>query len=181
MSMRTKLIMATSSIALSALALTGCAAGAPAPAPAPSASGAVQSGAVSNLTSSAAEPEIRAGVHGSEERVVFDFSKLPNVSGLKVMKHERNETAPVWGGSGEPVEGMTGKAFLHVYVEIADQDRSTAGPEQFGQELAQSAVVNDNSHGTGELTIGLTEGVDYEVLVEGEKVIVNMAQGSLGH
>ncbi|MEV0089173.1 hypothetical protein [Saccharopolyspora sp. NPDC050642] len=180
MSLRSKLVLATGSIALSALALTGCATGAETPAPAPSAGGSAPIGGVSNLTSSATKPEIRAGVHGGEERVVFDFSKLPNASGLKVMKHEINSQSPAWGGSGEPVEGMTGKVFLHIYVEIADQDRSTAGPEQLGQKLAKSAVVNDNSHGTGELTIGLSQGVDYEVLVEGEKVIVNMAEGPLG-
>jgi hypothetical protein len=179
MFLRSKLFVAAGSIVLSALALTGCSAGTQAAPPAPAAGGAVQSGGASNLTA-AAKPDIRAGVHGSEERVVFDFSALPNVNGLKLMNHELNEEAPVWGGSGEPVKGMKGKAFIHIRLEISDPNRTTAGPEQFGQKLAQSAVVNDNSHGTGELTIGVSEGVDYEVLVEGDKVIVNMAEGSLG-
>ncbi|MCI2420689.1 hypothetical protein MOQ72_24880 [Saccharopolyspora sp. K220] len=179
MSLRSKLVLATGSIVLSALALTGCAAGPETAAPAPATGGAVQFGAVSNATA-AAEPDIRAGVHGSEERVVFDFGSLPDVEGVKLMGHELNEEAPVWGGSAEPVEGMTGKAFIHIRLEIADPARTTAGPKQFGQTLAQSAVVNDNSHGTGELTIGVSRGVDYEVLVEGDKVIVNMADGPLG-
>ncbi|MGP4019777.1 AMIN-like domain-containing (lipo)protein [Saccharopolyspora sp. 5N708] len=177
MSLRSKLVLATGSIVLSVLALTGCAAGADTPA-AP-AGGSAALGVASNLTA-AAKPDIRAGVHGGEERVVFDFSSLPNVDGLRVMSHELNEVAPVWGPSAEPVEGMTGKSFIHIRLEIADPARTTAGPVQFGQSLARSAVVNDNSHGTGELTIGVSEGVDYEVLVEGDKVIINMAQGPLG-
>jgi hypothetical protein len=177
MSLRSKLVLATGSIVLSALALTGCAGGAETPAPV--AGGSAALGVASNQAA-AAKPDIRSGVHGSEERVVFDFGSLPNVEGVRVTKHELNETAPAWGGSGEPVEGMTGKAYIHIYVEIADPQRTTAGPVQFGQKLAQSAVINDNSHGTGELTIGVSEGVDYEVLVEGEKVIINMAQGPLG-
>ncbi|MER6993020.1 hypothetical protein ABT337_27725 [Saccharopolyspora hirsuta] len=186
---RSKLILAAGSIALSALAAAGCSAGAqpeaqrPADAPQqvqPLQSGSSEQASTFQAPVSTDKPDIRAGVHGNEERVVFDFSGLKGVDGIKVMKHELNEQAPVWGGSGEPVEGITGKAFLHIYVEVADPERRTAGPESFDQRLARSAVVNDNSHGTGELTIGLAQSVDYEVLVEGEKVIVNMAAGPLG-
>ncbi|MDA3626702.1 hypothetical protein [Saccharopolyspora oryzae] len=195
MSLRSKLILAAGTMAMSALAVTGCSAGAqpasPAPATAPQQVQSVQSETSSSAETSSSEssfqapvstdkPGMRAGVHGNEERVVFDFSGLSGVDGVKVMNHELNETSPVWGGSGEPVEGMTGTKFLHIYVEVADPERRTAEPATFGQPLAKSAVVNDNSHGTGELTIGLSEGVDYEVLVEGEKVIVNMSAGPLG-
>ncbi|MGW1676407.1 AMIN-like domain-containing (lipo)protein [Saccharopolyspora sp. NPDC002376] len=192
MSLRSKLILAVGTMAVSALAVTGCSAGAqpvsPESATAPQQVQSLQSGAAgtSSLASSfeapvsTDKPGMRAGVHGNEERVVFDFSGLSDVNGIKVMNHELNEKSPVWGGSGEPVEGMTGTKFLHIYVEVADPERRTASPETFDQPLAKSAVVNDNSHGTGELTIGLSEGVDYEVLVEGEKVIVNMSAGPLG-
>lgn len=176
MFLRSKLFVAAGSIALSALALSGCSAATPAtpPAGAPAAGGTVQSGGPSNLTA-AAKPDIRAGVHGSQERVVFDFSALPDVKGLKLISHELNKKAPVWGGSGEPVKGMKGKSYIHILFEISDPNRSLAGPEQFGQKLAQSGVVNDNSHGSGEVTIGVSENVDYDVKIEGEKVIVNMS------
>ncbi|QUH03799.1 hypothetical protein HUO13_25950 [Saccharopolyspora erythraea] len=212
MSFRSKLAVATGSVVLSALALTGCSAGAQPAVPAPGqvtgnqaspgvggaagesseaaensgeATGTGESGEVREsgqvINDKPGEIDIRAGQHGSEERVVFDLSTLPELSGgIKLMKHELNEQAPVWGGSGEPVEGMEGKSFLHVYLEAADAARTTAGPESFGLPTAKSAVVNDNSHGTAEMTVGLDAGVDYEVLVEGEKVVINMSRGPLG-
>lgn len=176
MLLRGKLFLVAGSIAVSALAVAGCSTGAqPEPADAPQQVRSLQSGTSSAFQAAADEPVIRAGVHGEQERVVFDFSGLPGVDGVKLMNHELNGQSPAWGGSGEPVEGMTGAKFLHIRVEVADPERRTAGPETFGQSLAKSAVVNDNSHGTGELTIGLSRDVDYEVLVEGEKVIVNMS------
>lgn len=205
MFLRKKLIVAAGSIAFSALALGGCNVGANSAPPA--ADSAAQSSAASNSTagdavqSDAASksnsaskpaspapskpaatdiPEVRAGVHDNEERVVFDFSNVPHASGLKLMSHRLNQEAPAWGGSGKPVEGMTGQSFVHVYVQITDSNPRTTKPTQFAQKLAQSAVVNDNSEGTAELTIGLSKGVDYEVVLEGEKVIVNMADGPMG-
>ncbi|MER7078331.1 hypothetical protein SAMN02982929_03898 [Saccharopolyspora kobensis] len=179
MLLRSKLFLAAGSIALSALAVTGCSAGAqPEPADAPQQVRSLQSATpeqASGFRAAADEPAIRAGVHGGEERVVFDFSGLSGVDGVKLMNHELNGQSPVWGGSGEKVEGMSGTKFLHIRIEVADPERRTAGPQTFGQSLARSAVVNDNSHGTGELTIGLSRDVDYDVVVEGEKVIVNMS------
>jgi hypothetical protein len=210
MSLRSKLAVATGSVVLSALALTGCSAGAQPPTLAPAlgqgagnqpsasvgsansessetgeSSEAAESGGVHEsgevINNTPGEIDIRGGQHGSEERVVFDFSTLPELSGgIKVKKHELNEEAPVWGGSAEPVEGMKGKSFLHVYLEAADAARTTERPESFDLPTAKSAVVNDNSHGTTEMTVGLDAGVDYEVLVEGEKVIINMSRGPLG-
>jgi hypothetical protein len=192
MSLRTKLAVATGSVVLSALALTGCSAGAqtftaaPPPAQGTGEQSSPGAGGVNTARSEVTnntpgEIDIRGGQHGSEERVVFDFSTLPELSGgIKVMTHKLNEKAPVWGGSAEPVEGMKGKNFLHVSLEAADAARTTAGPESFDLPTAKSAVVNDNSHGTAELTVGLDAGVDYEVLVEGEKVIINMSRGPLG-
>ncbi|GAA2784602.1 AMIN-like domain-containing (lipo)protein [Saccharopolyspora taberi] len=183
MSVRNKLAIATGSVVLSALALTGCSAGAqPAP-PAPAQGNGVQAavGDTGGAVDTSGRIDIRGGQHGSEERVVFDFSALPELSGgIKVMKSEMDTKSPVWGGSGEPVEGMKGNTFLHVYLEAADAARTTEGPEEFGLPTARSAVVNDNSHGTAELTVGLDAAVDFEVLVEGEKVIINMTRGPLG-
>ncbi|SFS87722.1 AMIN-like domain-containing (lipo)protein [Saccharopolyspora flava] len=237
MSFRTKLAVATGSVVLSALALTGCSAGAQQPVVAPvlgqasanqpssgPAVGHSEGGTISHAagtgdnsesadtgtsstsagtgTSSEAagtypgsgayesgdavdtpvgDIDIRAGQHGSEERVVFDFSSLSGLSGgISVNSHELNQTAPVWGGSAEPVQGMKGTNFLHIYLNAADAGRTTAGPELFNLPTAKSAVVNDNSHGTAEMTIGLDSSVDYEVLVEGEKLIINMTRGPLG-
>ena len=177
---RSKLAVAAGAVALSALA--GCSAGAE-QAPVPAQGNGVRpvAGESSGAGNTAGKIDIRAGQHGSEERVVFDLSTLPELSGgIKLMKHELDQKAPVWGGSGEPVEGMQGTTFLHVYLEAADAARTTEGPEKFGLPTAKSAVVNDNSHGTAEMTIGLDAAVDYEVLVEGEKVIVNMSRGPLG-
>ncbi|MDA3648055.1 hypothetical protein LZ318_22340 [Saccharopolyspora indica] len=173
MLLRSKLFLAAGSIAL---AVTGCSAGVQSePVDAPPQVQSLQSGTPSGFQAAADEPAIRAGVHGKEERVVFDFSGLSGVDGVKLMNHELNGQSPVWGGSGEKVEGMTGTKFLHIRIEVADPERRMAGPETFGQSLVKSAVVNDNSHGTGELTIGLSRDVDYDVKVEGEKVIVNMS------
>ncbi|MER7010744.1 hypothetical protein ABT324_04865 [Saccharopolyspora sp. NPDC000359] len=180
---RSKLILAAGSIAMSALAVAGCSAGAqpeaPLPADAPRVqslqSGTSEQAGTFQAPVSADKPDIRAGVHGEQERVVFDFSGLSGVDGVKVVKHELTSKAPVWGGSGEPVEGMRGAKFLHITIEVSDPERRTAGPETFDHELVASAVVNDNSHGTGELTVGLVTDVDYEVSVEGEKVVVNIS------
>jgi hypothetical protein len=193
MSLLRKCSLIASSVALSALALTGCSMATQAPPTSPGtpaagtgsapksdeASGDNASGAAkSNDANATSKPQIRAGSHGSEDRVVFEFGA--QVTGLKAMKTEVNGEAPAWGGIGEPVRGMTGTSFLHVYVQLNDPKPSTAGPVTFNTPIAKSGVVEDNSEGTAGMTIGLASGVDHEVVIEGNKVIVNMTQGPMG-
>lgn len=195
MFLRKKLMVAAGSLVFSALALTACTGGANIASPAPAADGAVQSSAASGSaagdgmqadgtsksnSTSVDAAEIRAGVHGNEERVVFDFTNVPHASGLKLTSHQLNQEVPAWGESAKRVEGMGGSAYLHVYVQLTDSDPHMSGVVQFGQKLAKSAVVNNNYEGTAELTVALSKGVDYEVLVEGQKVIINMTDGPMG-
>ncbi|QUH00140.1 hypothetical protein HUO13_04315 [Saccharopolyspora erythraea] len=175
MSVRNTLAVVLGSVAFSALALTGCSAGAqeqpPAPAAAPAAPAPVNFAAPKK-----GEIDIRGGKHGNQERVVFDFSALPELSEVKLMKHEVNKQKPVWGGSGEPVDGMKGSQFLHVLLQTNGSPWVTAGPETFDLPTAESGVVNDNEGGTVELTVGLDAGVKYDVEVQGEKVVINMTR-----
>ncbi|MFD0486067.1 hypothetical protein ACFQ0O_02245 [Saccharopolyspora spinosporotrichia] len=49
-------------------------------------------------------------------------------------------------------------------------------PEAFDLPTAKSGVVNDNEGGTVELTVGLDAAVEYDVEVQGEKVVINMTR-----
>ncbi|HEX6361106.1 AMIN-like domain-containing (lipo)protein [Actinophytocola sp.] len=122
--------------------------------------------------------ELRAGNHGSEDRVVLEFF---GVDGIEVLNHSLDEKPPVRGGSGEPIPGMTGTVFLHVVVVgVPATMIAPTSPTAYDLPIVKSAVVNDIEGGTLEAGVGLAASVDYEVKVEGNKIIVNMAQGPLG-
>lgn len=65
-------------------------------------------------------------------------------------------------------------------MQLTDSNPRMAGPLQFGQKLAKSAVVDNNFEGTAQLTVALSKGVDHEVLLEGWKVLINMTDGPMG-
>jgi hypothetical protein len=112
---------------------------------------------------------------------VLEFS---GVGGIKVLSHSLDEKPPVRGGSAQPISGMTGTAFIHVVVaNVPAAITAPTNPIAYNLPIAKSAVVNDVNDiegGTLEAAIGLSGGVDYEVTVEGNKIIVNMAQGPMG-
>ena len=187
MSLLPKLSLIISSLALTAVAVSGCSVpaartgpGAAPAAPVAGGASAESAGGSQAKKSTDGKPEIRGGLHGSEERVVFDFSGVDGIENVKLMSHEINQDRPTWGQSSKPVQGMTGTSFLHVYVQLTGTQGRVAGPVRLSLPNAQSAVVNDSSEGTAAMAIGLTNPVDSEVVVEGKKVIVNMTQGPMG-
>jgi hypothetical protein len=189
MLLRGKLFVAAGSFAVAAIAVAGCSTGAQLAAPGNPAAGVAVGGtqgeaggggqdapaSTSGEAAGGAATEIRSGLHGSEQRVVFDFSGVPEIDGLKPQRDWFDAEAPARGGSGEPVDGMQGKKFVHVVVQASGLGSATTDAVSFSLPNAKSAVVNDHEGGTAEMTVGVdADYIDYEVKVEGEKVIVSM-------
>lgn len=123
----------------------------------------------------AAAPSVsfRSGGHDGFDRVVFEFAgtNAPKTFTWK----EINTQAPAWGASGEPVENMPGKYFLHIAAESPRVTVTGKNPASYRLSNVKGAVVNDSGHGgTIEVTIGLARDKSYTVTPDGKKLIVDI-------
>ena len=123
----------------------------------------------------AAAPSVafRSGGHDGFDRVVFEFTGTN--APTKITWKEINTQAPAWGSSGEPVENMPGKYFLHIAAESPRVTVTGRNPASYSLSNVKGAVVNDAGHGgTIEVTIGLARNKSYTVTPEGKKLIIDI-------
>lgn len=123
----------------------------------------------------AAAPSVsfRSGGHDGFDRVVFEFTgaDAPTKFTWKAIDARR----PAWGPSGEPVENLPGKYFLHIAAESPRVTVTGKNPATYSHSNVKGAVVNDMGHGgTIELAVGLARDKPYTVTPEGKKLIIDI-------
>jgi hypothetical protein len=134
---------------------------------------AVANAAQSEQVAAAPTVSFRSGGHEGFDRVVFEFSGT-NAPKSFTWK-EINTQAPAWGASGEKVENMPGKYFLHIAAESPRVTVKGKNPAGYSLSNVKGAVVNDaGSGGAIEVTIGLARNKSYTVTPDGKKLIVDI-------
>jgi hypothetical protein len=97
----------------------------------------------------------RSGGHDGFDRVVFEFAGTN--APTKFTWKETNTQRPAWGASGEPVENLPGKYFLHIAAEPPRVTVTGTNPAGYNHSNVKGAVVNDAGRGgTIEVTVGIT-------------------------
>jgi hypothetical protein len=115
----------------------------------------------------------RSGGHDGFDRVVFEFAGT--TAPTKFTWKETNTQRPAWGASGEPVENMPGKYFLHIAAESPRVTVKGTNPAGYNHSNVKGAVVNDAGHGgTIEVTLGLARDKSYTVTPQGAKLIIDV-------
>lgn len=128
-----------------------------------------------SATQAATAPSVsfRSGGHDGFDRVVFEFAGAN--APTKFTWKETNTQRPAWGASGEPVENMPGKYFLHIAAESPRVTVKGTNPASYNHSNVKGAVVNDAGHGgTIELTLGLARNKSYTVTPQGAKLIIDV-------
>jgi hypothetical protein len=123
--------------------------------------------------SAAPSVSFRSGGHDGFDRVVFEFAGTN--APTKFTWKETNTQRPAWGASGEPVENMPGKYFLHIAAESPRVTVNGTNPASYNHSNVKGAVVNDAGHGgTIEVTLGLARDKSYTVTPQGAKLIIDV-------
>ncbi|WP_158847006.1 AMIN-like domain-containing (lipo)protein [Saccharothrix deserti] len=135
----------------------------------------IASAAPTSAEQAAAAPSVsfRSGGHDGFDRVVFEFAgtNAPTKFTWKAIDTNR----PAWGPSGEPVENLSGKYFLHIAAESPRVTVTGKNPASYSHSNVKGAVVNDPGHGgTIELAVGLARNKSYTVKPEGKKLIIDI-------
>ncbi|WP_083752363.1 AMIN-like domain-containing (lipo)protein [Saccharothrix sp. ALI-22-I] len=135
----------------------------------------IASAAPTSAGQAAAAPSVsfRSGGHDGFDRVVFEFAgaNAPTKFTWKAIDTQR----PAWGPSGEPVENLPGKYFLHIAAESPQVTVTGKNPASYSHSNVKGAVVNDMGHGgTIELAVGLARNKSYTVTPEGKKLIIDI-------